>query len=208
MQKMMQTEQGRLAVAKGLVGSSTELRDLLVEMGEIDITDPITDAFSQLEKDTNNFLQIIEDLTRPQDLMFDVEMAEFDVADAHKEHNELHQEAKDLHQEDIDLANELAKIQAADAMTQEEKLEQQELLNKALEMENEHKTKAVMTLQEQRKQQDLINEALDIEDRLRRGLALSANDQLQREKLRKDRRRVELAVQQGSLEFGDLELAR
>ena len=207
MQKMMETEQGRLAIAKGLVGSNTELRDLLVEMGEIDITDPITDAFSQLEKDTNNFLQIIEDLTRPQDLMFDVEMAEFDVADAHKEHNELHQEAKDLHQEDIDLANELAKIQAADAMTQEEKLEQQELLNKALEMENEHKTKAVMTLQEQRKQQDLINEALDIEDRLRRGLALSANDQLQREKLRKDRRRVELAVQQGSLEFGDLELA-
>ena len=92
-------------------------------------------------------------------------------------------------------------------MTQEEKLEQQELLNEALALENQHKTQAVMTLQEQRKQQDLINEALDIEDRLRRGLALSANDQLQREKLRKDRRRVELAVQQGSLEFGDLELA-
>lgn len=207
MQKMLETEQGRLSVAKGLVGSSTELKDLLVEMGLIDISDPITDAFSQLEKDVNNFLQLVEDITRPQDLVFDVEMAEFDVADAHKEHNELHKEAKDLHQEEIDLAAELAKIQAADAMTQEEKLEQQELLNDALELENEHKTQAVMTLQEQRKQQDLINEALDIEDRLRRGLALSANDQLQREKLRKDRRRVELAVQQGSLEFGDLELA-
>lgn len=207
MQKLLSTEAGRLKVAKGLANSSKDLLDLLIEMGEIDISDPISDAFTQLERDVSNFMQLVEDITRPQDLVFDVEMAEFDVADAHKEHNELHQEAKDLHQEDIDLANELAKIQAADAMTQEEKLEQQELLNEALALENQHKTQAVMTLQEQRKQQDLINEALDIEDRLRRGLALSANDQLQREKLRKDRRRVELAVQQGSLEFGDLELA-
>ena len=37
-------------------------------------------------------------------------------------------------------------------------------------------------------------------------MALTANQQLQREKLRKDRRRVELAAQQGSLEFADLEL--
>jgi len=206
MQKMLSTEAGRLKVAEGLVDANTELRDLLVEMGVIDISDPITDAFTQLERDVNNFLQLVEDITRPQDLVFDVEMAEFDVADAHKEHNELHQESKDLHQEDVDLANELAKIQAADAMTQEEKLKSQELLNEALALENEHKTKSLMTLQEQQKQQDLINEALEIEQRLRDGLSLSANDQLQREKLRKDRRRVELAVQQGSLEFGDLEL--
>ena len=206
MQKMLSTEAGRLKVAEGLVGASTELRDLLVEMGVIDISDPITDAFTQLERDVNNFLQLVEDITRPQDLVFDVEMAEFDVADAHKEHNDLHKEASELHQEEIDLAAELAKIQSADAMTQEEKLEQQELLNEALALENQHKTQAVMTLQEQRKQQDLINEALEIEQRLRDGLSLSANDQLQREKLRKDRRRVELAVQQGSLEFGDLEL--
>tara|TARA_B100001113_G_C21123378_1_gene628527 strand:- start:253 stop:3714 length:3462 start_codon:yes stop_codon:yes gene_type:complete len=205
-QKSMETEQGRLNMAMRFKDTNKEIFDLLVTMGKLNPVDPIVDAFSQLEKDTNNFLQILEDLTRPQDLMFDVEMAEFDVADAHKEHNDLHQESKDLHQEDIDLAQELADLQTAEIMTQEEKLEQQELLNEALEMENEHKKNAIMTLQEQKKQQDLINQALEIEERLRNNLALSANDQLQREKLRKDRRRVELAVQQGSLEFGDLEL--
>jgi len=78
-------------------------------------------------------------------------------------------------------------------------VENQELINK-------HASEAAMTFEEQVSQQKLINEALEIEQRLRDGLALSANDQLKREKLRKDRRRVELAIQQGSLEFGDLEL--
>ena len=205
-QKLMENEQTRIAHAKKYYKEGTEIYDLLVEMGELDISDPITQAFNQLEKDVNNFVTLMEDLRKPEQLVFDVEMAEFDVADAHKEHNDLHKESADLHKEDLDLAKELSDLQNADIMTQEEKLEQQEKINEALELENSHMTNSLMTLQEQKKEQDLINEALEIEDRLRRGLALSANDQLQRERLKKDRRRVELAISQGSLEFADLEL--
>ena len=205
-QKAMETEKGRLEMAMRFKDVNEEIFNMLVEMGLLNPVDPIIDAFSQLEKDTNNFLALMEDLRKPEQLVFDVEMAEFDVADAHKEHNDLHKESADLHQEDLDLAKELNDLQTAEIMTHEEKIEQQEKINEALEIENSHLNNAVMTLQEQRSEQDLINEALEIEQRLRDGLALSANDQLQREKLRKDRRRVELAIQQGSLEFGDLEL--
>ena len=101
-----------------------------------------------------------------------------DLTEAREEESELIQEELDLLQEQTELQDELLDLQNSQIETAEELAEQQEL----------------------------INEALEIEERLRNGLALSANDQLRREKLRKDRRRVELAASQGSLEFADLEL--
>jgi len=128
-----------------------------------------------------------------------------DLADAHQEHADLHSELGDLHAEDAQLQQDLVDLQTAELLTHEEKLDIAEKQLEIQELQNKHATEAAMTLEETVQQQDLINEALEIEDRLRRGLSLSANDQLRREKLRKDLRRVELAAAQGSLEFADLE---
>ena len=98
---------------------------------------------------------------------------------------EAKQEQIDLQQEEVDL-----------------KAEQIELAEELLDLEKEQ----IVTAEELKEQQDLINEALEIEERIRTGFSLTANQQLRREKLRKERRRVELAAAQGSLEFADLEL--
>jgi len=168
--------------------------------------DPIQEALKQLKEDASAFKQMVADVFAPTEAQFQLDFAEMDLADAHKEHADLHAELGDLHQEDADLQQELVDLQNAELLTHEEKLEIQELQLENQELINKHATEAAMTFEEQVSQQKAINEALEIEQRLRDGLALSANDQLKREKLRKDRRRVELAIQQGSLEFGDLEL--
>ena len=168
--------------------------------------DPIQEALKQLKEDAQAFKQMVADVFAPTEAQFKLEFAEMDLADAHKDHADLHDELGDLHQEDADLQQELVDLQNAELLTHEEKLAIQEMQVENQELINKHATEAAMTFEEQVSQQKLINEALEIEQRLRDGLALSANDQLKREKLRKDRRRVELAIQQGSLEFGDLEL--
>ena len=167
--------------------------------------DPVQDALKQLKEDASAFKQMVADVFAPTKAQFELDFAEMDLADAHKEHADLHTELGDLHAEDAQLQQDLVDLQNQELLTHEEKLEIAEKQAEIQELQNKHATTAAMTLEETVKQQDLINEALEIEDRLRRGLSLSANDQLRREKLRKDLRRVELAAAQGSLEFADLE---
>ena len=120
----------------------------------------------------------IESIFLGADLDFAAQFAEMDLAEAKQEQIDLQQEEVDLKAEQIELAEEL------------------------LDLEKEQ----IVTAEELKEQQDLINEALEIEERIRTGFSLTANQQLRREKLRKERRRVELAAAQGSLEFADLEL--
>lgn len=167
--------------------------------------DPVQEALKQLKEDASAFKQMVSDVFAPTKAQFELDFAEMDLADAHKEHADLHTELGDLHAEDAQLQQDLVDLQNQELLTHEEKLEIAEKQAEIQELQNKHATTAAMTLEETVKQQDLINEALEIEDRLRRGLSLSANDQLRREKLRKDLRRVELAAAQGSLEFADLE---
>lgn len=167
--------------------------------------DPVQEALKQLKEDASAFKQMVADVFAPTQAQFQLEFAEMDLADAHKEHADLHNELGNLHSEDAQLQQDLVDLQNQELLTHEEKLEIAEKQLENQELQNKHANQAAMTLEEQVKQQDLINEALEIEDRLRRGLSLSANDQLKREKLRKDLRRVELAASQGSLEFADLE---
>jgi len=167
--------------------------------------DPVQEALIQLKEDAAAFKQMVADVFAPTKAQFELEFAEMDLADAHQEHADLHSELGDLHAEDAQLQQDLVDLQTAELLTHEEKLDIAEKQLEIQELQNKHATEAAMTLEETVQQQDLINEALEIEDRLRRGLSLSANDQLRREKLRKDLRRVELAAAQGSLEFADLE---
>jgi len=167
--------------------------------------DPVQEALIQLKEDASALKQMVSDVFAPTKAQFELDFAEMDLADAHKEHADLHTELGDLHAEDAQLQQDLVDLQTAELLTHEEKLEIAEKNLEIQELQNKHATEAAMTLEETVQQQDLINEALEIEDRLRRGLSLSANDQLRREKLRKDLRRVELAAAQGSLEFADLE---
>lgn len=167
--------------------------------------DPVQEALKQLKEDASALKQMVSDVFAPTKAQFELDFAEMDLADAHKEHADLHSELGDLHAEDAQLQKDLVDLQAQELLTHEEKLEIAEKNLEIQELQNKHATEAAMTLEETVQQQDLINEALEIEDRLRRGLSLSANDQLRREKLRKDLRRVELASAQGSLEFADLE---
>lgn len=167
--------------------------------------DPVQEALLQLKEDASAFKQMVADVFAPTEAQFQLEFAEMDLADAHKEHADLHTELGDLHSEDAQLQQDLVDLQNQELLTHEEKLKIAEMQLENQELQNKHAQEAAMTLEETVRQQDLINEALEIEDRLRRGLSLSANDQLRREKLRKDLRRVELAAQQGSLEFADLE---
>ena len=167
--------------------------------------DPVQEALIQLKEDAAAFKQMVADVFAPTKAQFELEFAEMDLTEAHQEHADLHSELGDLHAEDAQLQQDLVDLQTAELLTHEEKLEIAEKQLEIQELQNKHATEAAMTLEETVQQQELINEALEIEDRLRRGLSLSANDQLRREKLRKDLRRVELATAQGSLEFADLE---
>lgn len=186
-------------------GMSIEGIPALVDILFPPAKDPVQEALLQLKEDASAFKQMVADVFAPTKAQFELEFAEMDLADAHQEHADLHSELGDLHAEDAQLQQDLVDLQTAELLTHEEKLEIAEKQLEIQELQNKHATEAAMTLEETVQQQDLINEALEIEDRLRRGLSLSANDQLRREKLRKDLRRVELAAAQGSLEFADLE---
>ena len=133
----------------------------------------------KMMEDAVKLRQMVDDIFLGAELDFATKFADMDLQEAREEELELIQEELDLREEEVELAQELVDLEKEQVETAEELAEQQEL----------------------------INEALEIEERIRNGFALSANDQLRREKLRKDRRRVELAAQQGSLEFADLELA-
>ena len=138
----------------------------------------IVDPMERIVETTKKLQEQVDALFKPAELEFAKQLAQFDLTEAIEEQNELIQEELDLREEALDLTEELTELESKQVETAEELAEQQEL----------------------------VNEALEIEQRLRDGMALTANQQLQREKLRKDRRRVELAAQQGSLEFADLEL--
>ena len=138
----------------------------------------IVDPMEKIVETTKKLQEQVDALFKPAELEFAKQLAQFDLSEAIEEQNELIQEELDLREEALDLTEELTELESKQVETAEELAEQQEL----------------------------VNEALEIEQRLRDGMALTANQQLQREKLRKDRRRVELAAQQGSLEFADLEL--
>jgi len=158
--------------------TNMDIRNILIEMNKIPGPTNFTEAFETLEEKANSLKDAVDAIFLPGQLDFERRFADLDLREARQEQVDLEQELIDLKAEEIETAEELKELTESQVMTAEEVVEQQEL----------------------------INEALEIEDRLRKGLALSANDQLRREKLRKDRRRVELAAAQGSLEFADLEL--
>ena len=203
-QKAIKTSAGLEKFAKDF-GMSIEGIPALIDILFPPAKDPVQEALIQLKEDASALKQMVADVFAPTKAQFELDFAEMDLTDAHKEHADLHTELGDLHAEDAQLQQDLVDLQTAELLTHEEKLEIAEKNLEIQELQNKHATEAAMTLEETVQQQDLINEALEIEDRLRRGLSLSANDQLRREKLRKDLRRVELAAAQGSLEFADLE---
>jgi TP901 family phage tail tape measure protein len=178
--KIMESEEERLAYAVSIAKEGTELYNLLVKMGHIS---PVQTALSDIDK----FLQkveamrtMVDDIFRPAELDFAKKFAEFDLVNANKEIVDLEDEKLELELERLDVADELNDLQNKQLLTSEELLEQQEL----------------------------VNEAIEIEDRLRKGQLLTANQFLRKEKLKKDLRRVELAASQGSLEFAEEEAAK
>jgi TP901 family phage tail tape measure protein len=175
---LMSTDAGRLKLAKELASEHKVVNDLLVKYGHIAETSFEKSPIQILVEQAEELEKAVENIFLGPELDFARKFALMDLTEAREEEAELIQEELDLLQEQADLQDDLLDLQDAQIETAEELAEQQEL----------------------------INEALEIEERLRNGLALSANDQLRREKLRKDRRRVELAAAQGSLEFADLEL--
>ena len=175
---MVENEEKMLEFAKERLSHLPKIKKILEEMGIIDPFEAADSAMSELQKKARKLQDAVEKIFEPINLQFNVEFAELDLLEAREERQELIEEEVELQEELVELAQEQSDLEASALMTKEELVEQQ----------------------------DLINEALKIEERLRKGLALSANDQLRREKLRKDRRRVELAMSQGSIEFADLEL--
>ena len=177
---LMSTEEGRVKLAQELAGEHKEIEELLIRYGllleEVAELTPIQKAIEQ----ANQLKEMVDNIFLGSELNFAKQFADLDLTEAKQEQLDLEQEELDLLTEEVDLAQELIDLNNSQVETAEEILEQQEL----------------------------INEALEIEQRLRDGFALSANQQLRREKLRKDLRRVELAAAQGSLEFADLEKAK
>ena len=167
-----------LSIAKSIKGENSEILDLLVQQGIVQAANLELTPFQKMIEEAGTLKAQIESIFLGADLDFAAQFAEMDLAEAKQEQIDLQQEEVDLKAEQIELAEEL------------------------LDLEKEQ----IVTAEELKEQQDLINEALEIEERIRTGFSLTANQQLRREKLRKERRRVELAVAQGSLEFGDLEL--
>lgn len=167
-----------LGIAKSIKDENQDILDLLVQQGIVQAANLELTPMQQMMEDAVNLKAQIESIFLGADLDFASQFAEMDLAEAKQEQIDLQQEEVDLKAEQIELAEEL------------------------LDLEKEQ----IVTAEELKEQQDLINEALEIEERIRTGFSLTANQQLRREKLRKDRRRVELAAAQGSLEFADLEL--
>ena len=167
-----------LSVAMGLKDVNKDILDLLIQQGIVQAANLELTPMQKMMEDAVSLKAQIESIFLGADLDFAAQFAEMDLAEAKQEQLDLQQEEVDLKAEQIELAEEL------------------------LDLEKEQ----IVTAEELKEQQDLINEALEIEERIRTGFSLTANQQLRREKLRKERRRVELAAAQGSLEFGDLEL--
>ncbi len=167
-----------LSVAKDLKGVNEDILALLVQQGIVQAANLELTPFQKMIEEAGTLKAQIESIFLGADLDFAAQFAEMDLAEAKQEQIDLQQEEVDLKAEQIELAEEL------------------------LDLEKEQ----IVTAEELKEQQDLINEALEIEERIRTGFSLTANQQLRREKLRKERRRVELAAAQGSLEFADLEL--
>ena len=167
-----------LSIAKSIKGENSEILDLLVQQGIVQAANAELTPMQKMMEDAVSLKAQIESIFLGADLDFAAQFAEMDLAEAKQEQIDLQQEEVDLKAEQIELAEEL------------------------LDLEKEQ----IVTAEELKEQQDLINEALEIEERIRTGFSLTANQQLRREKLRKERRRVELAAAQGSLEFADLEL--
>lgn len=165
--------------AKTLRFENAEILSLLEQQGIVQKANMELSPMQKMMEDAVKLRQMVDDIFLGAELDFATKFADMDLQEAREEELELIQEELDLREEEVELAQELVDLEKEQVETAEELAEQQEL----------------------------INEALEIEERIRNGFALSANDQLRREKLRKDRRRVELAAQQGSLEFADLELA-
>ena len=176
----MSSEAGRIKLAQELAGEHKEIEELLIRYGllleEVAELTPIQKAIEQ----ATQLKEMVDNIFLGSELDFAKQFADLDLTEAKQEQLDLEAEGLDLLAEEVDLAQELIDLNNKQVETAEEILEQQEL----------------------------INEALEIEQRLRDGFALSANQQLRREKLRKDLRRVELAAAQGSLEFADLEKAK
>jgi len=174
---LMSSEEGRLKLAKELVGEFKDIDALLIRYGHLvekaaELT-PIQKAMEQ----ASDLKDMIDTIFLGAELDFAKQFADMDLVEAKEELLDLEKEELDLLAEEVDLAEELVDLNNSQVETAEEILEQQ----------------------------DLINEALKIEEQIRNGFSLSANAQLRREGLRKDLRRVELAAAQGSLEFADLE---
>ncbi len=167
-----------LSMAMGLKDVNSDILALLIQQGIVQAANLELTPMQKMMEDAVSLKAQIESIFLGADLDFAAQFAEMDLAEAKQEQIDLQQEEVDLKAEQIELAEEL------------------------LDLEKEQ----IVTAEELKEQQDLINEALEIEERIRTGFSLTANQQLRREKLRKDRRRVELAAQQGSLEFSDLEL--
>ena len=171
-------EMALVSIAKSLKDVNTDILELLIKQGHVADANLAKSPIQILIEQAEELEKAVNAIFLGPELEFARIFALMDLTEARQEESELIQEELDLLQEQTDIQDELLDLQNSQIETAEELAEQQEL----------------------------INEALEIEERLRNGLALSANDQLRREKLRKDRRRVELAAAQGSLEFADLEL--
>lgn len=165
--------------AMALKGENTEILDILIAMGKVQASNAELTPVQKMMEQAAELRTMVDNIFLGSELNFAVQFANLDLAEAKEEELSLIQEELDLRDEEVELTQELVDLQNSQIETAEELVEQQEL----------------------------INEALEIEQRIRDGFSLSANQQLRREKLRKDRRRVELAAAQGSLEFADLEVA-
>ena len=197
---------GLEAMAKAFAGDIEGLPSLVDKLFPPEV-DPIQQAMANLKEDLGILEEMVNATFDPAKSEFELEFAKLDLTEAQEEVVDLQSEQVDLQKELVANAEELQELKNSEVLDEEEILKIAEKRAEIAELENKHATEAAMTMEEQAKQQDMIVEALEIEERLRNGMALSANQQLRREKLRKDRRRVELAAAQGSLEFADLELA-
>lgn len=197
---------GLAAMAKGFALDIEGLKPL-VDILFPPEKDPVQQAMANLKEDLGALEEMVNSVFDPAKSEFELDFAKMDLVEAEEQVTELQQEQIDLQKELVSNAEELAELKNSSLLDEEETLKIAEKRAEIAEIENKHATEAAMTMEEQAKQQDMIVEALEIEERLRNGMALTANQQLRREKLRKDRRRVELAAAQGSLEFADLELA-
>ena len=177
-QFMMANEEDRLSFAMRYKDTNKEIRDQLEDMGKIDPVEQYNDSMDQLVAKADSLNLMVEQMFKPIELQFEAQFSQMDLNDARQELADLNQEEVDLMADNIAINEEILELKEKELLTDEEILEQQELLN----------------------------EALKIEQRIEQGKFLTDNQSLRKEKLKKDLRRVELAAAQGSLEFADKEI--